>query len=247
MKLSAVIEAIESFAPLALQEKWDNSGLQIGLPDGNGEVTGVMICLDTTEEIVAEAASRGCNLIVSHHPLIFKGFKHLTDSTPQERAAAAAIRASIAVYSSHTSLDSTIGGVSYAMAERLGATVGSVISSAEVEYYNVRVICPREVSSDVRLVLLDSEPKCSYSDVEGESMAQQGDFDPCCRYCIAASAADGCQCRSRQSPPWLSATLTCRNARLRPNGCGCYAPATQGRCLRPRSICHPSRQWHDRR
>ncbi len=178
MKLSAVIEAIESFAPLALQEKWDNSGLQIGLPDGNGEVTGVMICLDTTEEIVAEAASRGCNLIVSHHPLIFKGFKHLTDSTPQERAAAAAIRAGIAVYSSHTSLDSTIGGVSYAMAERLGATVGSVISAAEVEYYNVRVICPREVSSDVRLVLLDSEPRCSYSDVEGESMAQQGDFDP---------------------------------------------------------------------
>ena len=152
MKLSAVIEAIESFAPLALQEKWDNSGLQIGLPDGNGEVTGVMICLDTTEEIVAEAASRGCNLIVSHHPLIFKGFKHLTDSTPQERAAAAAIRASIAVYSSHTSLDSTIGGVSYAMAERLWRYRWQchLVSRGRV-LQCPRDFGPREVSSDVRL------------------------------------------------------------------------------------------------
>ena len=123
MKLSAILEVLDSFAPLAIQEKWDNSGLQIGLPDGNGEVTGVMICLDTTEAIVAEAIERGCNLIVSHHPLIFKGFKHLTGSTPQECAAAAAIRGGVAVYSSHTSLDSTIGGISYAMAEKLAATV----------------------------------------------------------------------------------------------------------------------------
>lgn len=179
MKLSAIIDAIESFAPLALQEKWDNSGLQIGLPDGNGEVTGVMICLDTTEAIVAEAVSRGCNLIVSHHPLIFKGFKHLSGSTPQERAAEAAIRSGIAVYSAHTSLDSTIGGVSYAMAERLGATTGGVIEPADVEYYSVGVICPRRLSSDVRLVLLDSEPECTYADVEGESTPGTDDnFDP---------------------------------------------------------------------
>ncbi len=179
MKLSAIINAIEEFAPLSLQEKWDNSGLQIGLPDGNGEVTGVLICLDTTEAIVAEAVSRGCNMIVSHHPLIFKGFKHLTAATPQERAAAAAIRAGVAVYSAHTSLDSTIGGVSYAMAERLGAVVGGVIESAGVEYYTVSVICPRSESSDVRLVLLDSEPACTYSEVEGESISDpDAGFDP---------------------------------------------------------------------
>lgn len=144
MKLSAILEVLDSFAPLAIQEKWDNSGLQIGLPDGNGEVTGVMICLDTTEAIVAEAIERGCNLIVSHHPLIFKGFKQLTGSTPQECAAAAAIRAGVAVYSSHTSLDSTIGGISYAMAEKLAATVQGVVAAADVEYYSVRVICPAE-------------------------------------------------------------------------------------------------------
>ncbi len=179
MKLSAIINAIEEFAPLPLQEKWDNSGLQIGLPDGNGEVTGVLICLDTTEEIVREAVAKGCNLIVSHHPLIFKGFKHLTGSTPQEAAAAAAIRAGVAVYSAHTSLDSTIGGVSYAMAARLGATVGGVIAPADVEYYTMRVICTRSQSSDVRLTLLGQTESCTYSDVEGESMAAPvGDFDP---------------------------------------------------------------------
>ena len=179
MKLSAIIDAIEGFAPLSLQEKWDNSGLQIGLPDGNGEVTGVLICLDTTEAIVAEAIERGCNLIVSHHPLIFKGFKHLTASTPQERAAAAAIRGGVAVYSAHTSLDSTVGGVSYAMASLLGAETGSVIEPAGVEYYTVSVICPRRQSSDVRLVLLDNEPACTYADVDGESadLSASG-FDP---------------------------------------------------------------------
>lgn len=179
MKLSAIIDAIEDFAPLSLQEKWDNSGLQIGLPYGNGEVTGVMICLDTTEDIVAEAICRGCNLIISHHPLIFKGFKHITGTTPQERAAAAAIRGGVAVYSAHTNLDSTVGGVSYAMASILGAKTGSVIEAAGVEFYTVSVICQRRQSSDVRLVLLDNEPACTYADVDGEctSVSPSG-FDP---------------------------------------------------------------------
>ena len=178
MKLSAILNVLDSFAPLSIQEKWDNSGLQIGLPDGNGEVNGVMICLDVTKAIVDEAVERGCNLIVSHHPLIFKGFKHITDSTPQESAAAAAIRAGVAVYSSHTSLDSTVGGISYAMAQRLGAEVKGVISPSDVEFFNIRVTCPRRLSADVRLVLLGHEPGCTYTDIEGESMAAGGEFDP---------------------------------------------------------------------
>ncbi len=178
MKLSAIINAIEEFAPLPLQEKWDNSGLQIGLPDGNGEVTGVLICLDATVAIVEEASRRGCNLIVSHHPLIFKGFKHLTGSTPQEETAAAAIRAGIAVYSAHTSLDSTVGGISYFMASLLGAVTGGVVEPAGVEYYTVGVTCPRAMSSDVRLVLLGNTDSCTYSDIEGESAGAGEDFDP---------------------------------------------------------------------
>lgn len=119
--IANIISALEEYAPLSLQEKWDNSGLQVGLPDGpDGRVTGILLCLDVTEAIVAEAVARGCNMIVSHHPLIFKGLKSITGRTPAERTVAAAIRAGVAVYSSHTALDSTRGGVSYEMARRLG-------------------------------------------------------------------------------------------------------------------------------
>lgn len=155
MKLSAVIHAIEAYAPRAFQEKWDNSGLQIALPSGSDECTGVLICLDVTEAIVNEAVERGCNLIVSHHPLIFKGFKSLTGSTVQQRAAMAAVRAGVAVYSAHTSLDSTRGGVSYAMASLLGAEVTGVIEPAEGIESILTVICPRTAADDVRLILLD--------------------------------------------------------------------------------------------
>lgn len=124
MTVSNIIAALEEFAPLSLQESWDNSGLQIGLPDGaDGECTGVMLCLDVTPAVIAEAREHGCNLVVSHHPLIFKGLKQIAGRTIQERAAADAIRAGIAVYSSHTALDSTESGVSYAMAQKIGARV----------------------------------------------------------------------------------------------------------------------------
>ena len=99
MKLSYIIAALEEFAPRTLQESWDNSGLQIGLPEGTDEVSGALLCVDVTEEIVAEAAERGLNLIISHHPLIFKGLKSLTGANAPQRAAMAAIRAGIAVYS----------------------------------------------------------------------------------------------------------------------------------------------------
>ncbi len=155
MKIRHIIEAIESYAPRAFQEKWDNSGLQIALPDGV-ECTGVLLCLDVTEDIIAEAVARGCNLVVSHHPLFFKGVKTLTGSTVQERIALAAIRVGVAVYSAHTSLDSTRGGVSYAMAELLGAEVTGALEPAEGHECNFTVFCPRKVSEDVRMLLLDA-------------------------------------------------------------------------------------------
>lgn len=192
MKLSYIIAALEEFAPRTLQEAWDNSGLQIGLPEGTDEVTGALLCVDVTEETVAEAAGLGLNLIISHHPLIFKGFKSLTGANAPQRAAMAAIRAGIAVYSAHTSLDSTVGGVSYAMAEIMGTKVLRVLSPADIEFRKITVICPRQAAEDVRLALLDGEAgtapcsansalsatapaldtdsRCTYSDVEGESM-----------------------------------------------------------------------------
>ncbi len=117
-KVIDIAKAIEEFAPLSLQESWDNPGLQIGDPEM--EVTGVLLCLDVTEEILAEARKRECNMIVSHHPLIFGGLKRLTGATPTERIAAAALKGDIAIYSAHTNLDSAFEGVSYEMAHTLG-------------------------------------------------------------------------------------------------------------------------------
>lgn len=122
-KVKDIIDAIERVAPAALQEGWDNTGLQIG--DASAPVSRVLAVVDVTPDRVAEAVDHGCEMIVSHHPLIFKGLKHITGTTQVERAVAAAISAGIAVYSSHTALDNAADGVSAAMAATLGATVVS--------------------------------------------------------------------------------------------------------------------------
>lgn len=118
LKVKDIAKAIEDFAPLSLMEEWDNPGLQVG--DRDMEVTGLLVCLDVTEEILKEAKKRDCNMIVSHHPLIFGGLKHLTGSSPTERIVAAALRDDIAIYAAHTNLDSAFEGVSYEMAHMLG-------------------------------------------------------------------------------------------------------------------------------
>lgn len=112
--------AIENSAPLHLQEHYDNSGLQIG--SFSSEVEGVLVCLTVTEDIVSEAVRRGCNLIVSHHPLLFRGLKRIGDGSVTERIAVAAIRAGISVYSAHTNLDSATHGINADIAHALGIT-----------------------------------------------------------------------------------------------------------------------------
>ncbi len=119
-KVKDIAGVIEAFAPLALQEDYDNAGLQVGNPEA--EVSAVLLCLDVTEEVIEEAAARSCSMIVSHHPLIFKGLKSLTGADETQRLVLKALRLGIAVYSAHTNLDSTMGGVSYEMASRLGLT-----------------------------------------------------------------------------------------------------------------------------
>ncbi len=113
-----IAEAIERFAPLSLQETYDNAGIQVGDPAQT--VTGVLICLDVTEQILREARQRKCNLIVSHHPLLFKGLKEITGATPEQRIVIEALRHNIAIYSAHTNLDAASDGVSYEMAGILG-------------------------------------------------------------------------------------------------------------------------------
>ncbi len=120
MKIREITDAIEQYAPLRLQEEWDNAGIQVGDPEA--DVTGVLLCTDATETVVAEAIDRGFNLVISHHPLIFRGLKKIMGRTPVERTVAMAIKNDITIYSAHTNMDSAWQGVSFRMAEKIGMT-----------------------------------------------------------------------------------------------------------------------------
>lgn len=121
--IADVIAAVTACAPESLQESWDNSGVQVGAADSH-ECTGVLLCVDVTPDVIAEAKELSCNLIVAHHPLLFRGLKQICpgDNLVQQTVIDA-IKAGITVYSSHTALDSTVGGISARMASMLGAKV----------------------------------------------------------------------------------------------------------------------------
>jgi len=128
MKTTAgtVIEFLESIAPLDRQESYDNSGLLVGSPDQ--VVTGVMTCLDCTEDVLDEAIAKGCNLVVAHHPPIFSGLKRITGATPTERVVIKAIRHHLVLYAIHTNLDNTLThGVNERIARRIGLDIDGVL------------------------------------------------------------------------------------------------------------------------
>lgn len=125
-RIADIVSAIEQYASPSLQESWDNTGLQVG--NANAECTGVLVCLESTPAVVAEAAKLGCNLIISHHPLFFRPIKRLTGTDLVSDTAIAAIVAGVAIYSSHTASDSTRRGVSVLLAEKLGITPAGVLA-----------------------------------------------------------------------------------------------------------------------
>ena len=133
MKIREITDAIEQYAPLRLQEEWDNAGIQVGNPDA--EITGVLLCTDATEVVVAEAIDRGYNLVISHHPLIFRGLKKIMGRTPVERTVAMAIKHDITIYSAHTNMDSAWQGVSFRMADKIGMTNVQFLDSNAVQPY----------------------------------------------------------------------------------------------------------------
>ena len=118
VKIRKVIDALEQFAPLPLQEGFDNAGLQVGLTEA--EVSGALLCLDVTEAIVDEAIRRECNLIVAHHPLIFHKLAHVTGCSYVERAVVKAIKNDIVIVAMHTNMDNARGGVNHKIAEKMG-------------------------------------------------------------------------------------------------------------------------------
>jgi len=118
VKIKQVLSALEQYAPLPLQESWDNAGLQLGLTEA--EVSGALLCLDVNETVVDEAIRKGCNLIVSHHPLLFRGLKQISGADYVQRCVIKAIKHDIVVVSMHTNMDNAQGGVNWKIAERLG-------------------------------------------------------------------------------------------------------------------------------
>ena len=118
MKIRQVLDALEQFAPLPLQESWDNAGLQLGLTEA--DVSGALLCLDVNEQIVDEALRKDCNLIVSHHPLLFRGLKQISGADYVQRCVIKALKNDIVIVSMHTNMDNAKNGVNWKIAERLG-------------------------------------------------------------------------------------------------------------------------------
>lgn len=179
--LKEIANALEKFAPLPLQDGFDNAGLQIGLTDA--EITGVLLCLDVTEKVIDEAVSLGYNLIISHHPLLFRPLKRITGSNYVERCVIKALSNGIAIYSAHTNLDNAQGGVNYHIASKL-------------ELKNVKILVPKENSL---LKLVTYVPTAQASEVRNALFAAGcgaiGNYD-CCSYNIDGTgtfrANEGC-------------------------------------------------------
>ena len=165
--IKEIATALEKFAPLPLQDGYDNAGLQIGLTDA--EVAGVLLCLDVTEQVIDEAATSGCNLIVSHHPLLFRPLKRITGGNHVERCVIKALSKGIAIYSAHTNLDNAQGGVNHRIASKLGLKNVRTLVPKENALLKLVTYVPAAQADAVRKALFDAGCGCI------------GNYD-CCSY-----------------------------------------------------------------
>jgi dinuclear metal center YbgI/SA1388 family protein len=131
MKVRDITAAIEEFAPLGLQESYDNSGLIVGRPDD--EVHRALLAVDVTEEVIAEAVSEGCDMIITHHPIVFHALKRFNSASQTERCVEEAIRRGIVLYAAHTNLDSTPDGMSWRVGQMLGLENMRVMQATTAE------------------------------------------------------------------------------------------------------------------
>jgi dinuclear metal center YbgI/SA1388 family protein len=147
---------LEAAAPLAYQESYDNAGLQCGNPQA--EITGVLITLDCTPAVVAEAVRRGCNVVVAHHPVIFRPLKRLTGANEVEQTIIAALKSDVAIYAAHTNLDNVRGGVNDKLAEKLGLL-------------KTRVLAPQSGLLARLITYVPNRPEDQQADVAGRVLA----------------------------------------------------------------------------
>lgn len=152
--IKEILTELEKLAPLPYQEDYDNAGLLVGSP--NTEVTGILFTLDITEEIVEEAIRKQCNLIVAHHPIIFKGLKKLNGKNYVERTVIKAIKNDIALYATHTNLDHVTGGVNWQIAKRLGLHNIKVLAPKKQILNKLAFFCPVENTQAVLQALFEA-------------------------------------------------------------------------------------------
>jgi dinuclear metal center YbgI/SA1388 family protein len=150
-RISDIIRVLENWAPPALQESYDNSGLICG--DIQLPCSGVVVCLDSTEAVIQEAIDKGYNLVVAHHPILFSGIKKLTGKTYSERAIIRAIRHNIAIYALHTNLDAIYSGVNKKIGELLGIEKPVILRKAEQQLLQLVTYVPESSAETVRQAL----------------------------------------------------------------------------------------------
>ncbi|MCC8144993.1 MAG: Nif3-like dinuclear metal center hexameric protein [Bacteroidales bacterium] len=175
MKITQILGVIEEFAPLPLQDGFDNSGLQVG--DISQPARGILLCLDVTEEVVDEAIELGCNVIISHHPLLFHPLKNLTGKTYIERCIIKACKHDLVIYSAHTNLDNTKRGVNYYLAEKIGLQNIRILKPKTDSLLKLAAFVPTDYADTVRTALfhagaghIGNYDACSYN------LAGQGTF-----------------------------------------------------------------------
>jgi dinuclear metal center YbgI/SA1388 family protein len=154
MKLKDICSYLNNAVPLSFQEGYDNSGLQTGLPET--EINSALLTLDVTEEVMEEAIKEKCNLVVSHHPVIFTPLKKLTGTTMSERIMLMAVKNDIAIYSSHTNLDAAENGVSRKMSGKLGLKNVKVLVPLKGRLLKLVTYVPESHIDDVRSAVFDA-------------------------------------------------------------------------------------------
>jgi dinuclear metal center YbgI/SA1388 family protein len=179
MKVHEVISIVEDFAPISLQESYDNSGLQVG--SSTDEVKAILCTVDITPEVVKEAMDQGVNLIISHHPVIFKPLTSLTGKNADEEVIMLSIRNQISIFCAHTNLDNSSQGVNKILCEKLGLLHYEILSPISSHLYKLVTYVPEKHAMSVREALfkagaghIGNYDSCSYN-IEGTGTFRAGE------------------------------------------------------------------------
>jgi dinuclear metal center YbgI/SA1388 family protein len=154
MTISAIISALEKMAPMFLQESYDNSGLITG--QKQTECTGALLCLDVTESVINDAITKNCNLIISHHPIVFKGIKKFDSDYYVDKTIITAIKNDIAIYACHTNMDNVINGVNGKIADKLNLINRKILQPKPFLIQKLVVFVPLEHQEAIEKSLFDA-------------------------------------------------------------------------------------------